>query len=45
MNTGSAALPGSLDIAPLAVVTQAMVELVAMVIMIRLVPHLVPMRR
>lgn len=39
------ALPGSLDIAPLAVVTQAMVELVAMVIMIRLVPHLVPMRR
>ncbi|GII77473.1 arsenic resistance protein [Sphaerisporangium rufum] len=34
------ALPATLDIAPLAVVTQTLVELVAMVILVRLVPRL-----
>ncbi|MFI7131804.1 arsenic resistance protein [Nonomuraea sp. NPDC050153] len=34
------ALPSALDIAPLAVVTQTMVELVAMVVLVRLVPRL-----
>ncbi|GAB2458686.1 arsenic resistance protein [Nocardioides hungaricus] len=36
------ALPGALGIAPLAVVTQTMVELVAMVILVRLAPVLAP---
>lgn len=36
------ALPEALDIAPLAVVTQTMVELVAMVVLVRLVPRLAP---
>lgn len=36
------ALPPALDIAPLAVVTQTMVELVAMVVLVRLVPRLTP---
>ena len=36
------ALPASLSIAPLAVVTQTLVELVAMVILVRLVPRLNP---
>lgn len=36
------ALPAAFDIAPLAVVTQTMVELFAMVILVRLVPRLVP---
>ncbi|MEV0195324.1 arsenic resistance protein [Nonomuraea sp. NPDC050691] len=36
------ALPPSLALAPLAVVTQTLVELVAMVILVRLVPRLVP---
>lgn len=38
------ALPASLAIAPLAVVTQTLVELVAMVVMVRLVPVLTPER-
>lgn len=37
------ALPASLSIAPLAVVTQTLVELVAMVILVRLVPRLAPL--
>ncbi|MEJ8279510.1 arsenic resistance protein [Pseudonocardia spirodelae] len=36
------ALPGALALAPLAVVTQTLVELVAMVVLVRLVPVLVP---
>ncbi|GGL43176.1 bile acid:sodium symporter [Planomonospora parontospora] len=36
------ALPPALGIAPLAVVTQTLVELVAMVVLVRLVPTLVP---
>ncbi|MEU1736210.1 bile acid:sodium symporter [Streptosporangium sp. NPDC020145] len=36
------ALPAVLDIAPLAVVIQTLVELVAMVVLVRLVPRLVP---
>lgn len=36
------ALPPSLSIAPLAVVTQTLVELVAMVVLVRLVPRLIP---
>ncbi|MEC5185142.1 ACR3 family arsenite transporter [Cryobacterium sp. MP_3.1] len=36
------ALPASLALAPLAVVTQTLVELVGMVILVRLVPRLVP---
>ncbi|WP_405374318.1 MULTISPECIES: arsenic resistance protein [unclassified Microbacterium] len=36
------ALPDSLRLAPLAVVTQTLVELVAMVILVRVVPRLVP---
>jgi ACR3 family arsenite efflux pump ArsB len=36
------ALPAELDIAPLAVVTQTMVELIAMVVLVRLVPRLTP---
>ena len=36
------ALPPELAIAPLAVVTQTLVELVAMVVLVRLVPRLVP---
>ena len=36
------ALPAALDIAPLAVVTQTMVELVAMVVLVRLVPRVAP---
>ncbi|GAA3718878.1 arsenic resistance protein [Microlunatus aurantiacus] len=38
------ALPAELSIAPLAVVTQTLVELVAMVVLVRLVPHLAPDR-
>lgn len=38
------ALPASLDLAPLAVVTQTLVELVVMVVLVRLVPRLVPPR-
>lgn len=38
------ALPASLAIAPLAVVTQTLVELVAMVVLVRLVPRLTPDR-
>ena len=38
------ALPASLSLAPLVVVTQTLVELVAMVIMVRLIPRLVPAR-
>ncbi|ASR55729.1 bile acid:sodium symporter [Cellulomonas sp. PSBB021] len=38
------ALPASLAIAPLAVVTQTLVELVAMVVLVRLVPRLTPTR-
>lgn len=38
------ALPASLAIAPLAVVTQTLVELVAMVVLVRLVPRLAPDR-
>lgn len=38
------ALPDSLTIAPLAVVTQTLVELVAMVALIKVVPRLMPMR-
>jgi ACR3 family arsenite efflux pump ArsB len=34
------ALPPSLGLAPLAVVTQTLVELVAMVVLVRLVPRL-----
>ncbi|MDR5698958.1 arsenic resistance protein [Agromyces aerolatus] len=36
------ALPPALDLAPLVVVTQTLVELVAMVVFVRLVPRLVP---
>jgi len=39
------ALPAAFDLAPLAVVTQTLVELVAMVVLVRLVPRLVPARR
>jgi len=38
------ALPASLRIAPLALVTQTLVELIAMVILVRLVPKLAPER-
>ncbi|GAA2448763.1 bile acid:sodium symporter [Agromyces soli] len=38
------ALPASLAIAPLAVVTQTLVELVALLLLVRLVPALVPAR-
>ncbi|WP_120338623.1 arsenic resistance protein [Cryobacterium soli] len=38
------ALPASLQLAPLAVVTQTLVELLGMVILVRLVPRLVPGR-
>lgn len=38
------ALPADLAIVPLAVVTQTLVELVAMVVLVRLVPRLVPER-
>ncbi|MET0886840.1 MAG: arsenic resistance protein, partial [Mycetocola sp.] len=37
------ALPAELAIAPLAVVTQTLIELVGMVVFVRLVPKLVPM--
>lgn len=36
------ALPPSLDLAPLVVVTQTMVELMGMVIFVRLIPRLLP---
>ena len=36
------ALPGAFDLAPLVVVTQTLVELVAMVVLVRLVPRLIP---
>ena len=36
------ALPPALSIAPLAVVTQTLVELVAMVVLVRIVPFIVP---
>lgn len=36
------ALPGTLALAPLAVVTQTLVELIAMVVFVRLVPRLAP---
>jgi ACR3 family arsenite transporter len=39
------ALPAAFDLAPLAVVTQTLVELVAMVVLVRLVPRLVPARQ
>ncbi|TDT30853.1 arsenic resistance protein [Naumannella halotolerans] len=39
------ALPQSLSMAPLVVVTQTLVELVAMVIMVRLLPRVLPERR
>lgn len=39
------ALPASLSIAPLAVVTQTLVELVALVVLVRWVPVIVPSRR
>ncbi|QDQ98787.1 arsenic resistance protein [Tomitella fengzijianii] len=38
------ALPPAFDLAPLAVVTQTLVELVVMVILVRLVPRLMPCR-
>lgn len=38
------ALPAAFDLAPLAVVTQTLVELVAMVVLVRLVPRLLPAR-
>ncbi len=38
------ALPASLAIAPLAVVTQTLVELVCLLVLVRLVPRLVPAR-
>ncbi|MCT1999413.1 arsenic resistance protein [Brachybacterium muris] len=38
------ALPDALAIAPLAVVTQTLVELIAMVVLVRLVPAIVPSR-
>jgi ACR3 family arsenite efflux pump ArsB len=39
------ALPASLALAPVVVVTQTLVELIGMVIYVRLVPTLVPQRR
>ncbi|MDO5644877.1 MAG: bile acid:sodium symporter [Dermabacter sp.] len=39
------ALPAAFDLAPLVVVTQTMVELVAMVVFVRLVPRLVRVRK
>ena len=36
------ALPASLGLAPLAVVTQTLVELIGMVVFVRLVPWLTP---
>jgi ACR3 family arsenite efflux pump ArsB len=39
------ALPASLSLAPVVVVTQTLVELVGMVIYVRLVPALVPQPR
>ena len=39
------ALPTSFDLAPLVVVTQTLVELIAMVIFIRLIPRLIPNAR
>ena len=39
------ALPAPLDLAPVVVVTQTLVELVAMVLLVRLVPRLIPERR
>lgn len=38
------ALPPAFDLAPLVVVTQTLVELVVMVVLVRLVPRLVPLR-
>jgi len=38
------ALPAEFGLAPLAVITQTLVELVAMVVMVRLVPRLVPLQ-
>ena len=38
------ALPASLSLAPVVVVTQTLVELVGMVVLVRLVPRLVPVR-
>ncbi|KQQ18908.1 arsenic resistance protein [Rathayibacter sp. Leaf299] len=38
------ALPAPLDLAPVVVVTQTLVELVAMVLLVRLVPRLIPAR-
>lgn len=38
------ALPSALSIAPLAVVTQTLIELIAMVIFVRLIPRLTPAR-
>ncbi|OOB92431.1 arsenic resistance protein [Rathayibacter sp. VKM Ac-2630] len=39
------ALPAPLDLAPVVVVTQTLVELIAMVVLVRLVPRLIPERR
>lgn len=36
------ALPAAFDLVPLVVVTQTLVELIAMVIFVRLIPHLIP---
>jgi len=36
------ALPGSFDLAPLAVVAQTLVELIAMVVFVRLIPRVIP---
>lgn len=38
------ALPAAFDLAPLVVVTQTLVELIAMVIFVRLIPRLLPPR-
>lgn len=38
------ALPASMSLAPLAVVTQTLIELIAMVVLVRLVPRLAPTR-
>ena len=38
------ALPAAFDLAPLVVVTQTLVELVAMVVFVRLVPRVAPAR-
>jgi ACR3 family arsenite efflux pump ArsB len=39
------ALPATFDLSPLVVVTQTLVELIVMVVFVRLIPRLVPLRR